>query len=231
MFYYYGRKKKLANRYPAPRYATIIEPFAGSAAYSCAYAQSTSRVMLFERDARIVDLWKRLQSMSEAEILEMADLEVGTYTDDLLHIVHAATKMAFAYKEYKVTHLLARNWTINKRMMANQVSLVRDWEITCGDYTAAPDIEATWFIDPPYMGDAGQGYAWGSDALNYERLARWAVSRRGQVIVCAGEDDDYLPFVPLIDNTGIGGKRNVERVWIRDVRAEPPPTPDVPIQR
>lgn len=34
MFYYYGRKKQLAKLYPKPNYSVIIEPFAGSAAYS-----------------------------------------------------------------------------------------------------------------------------------------------------------------------------------------------------
>ena len=34
MFYYYGRKKQIAKYYPKPNFNTIIEPFAGSAAYS-----------------------------------------------------------------------------------------------------------------------------------------------------------------------------------------------------
>ena len=34
MFYYYGRKKQIIRHYPSPNYDTIIEPFAGSAAYS-----------------------------------------------------------------------------------------------------------------------------------------------------------------------------------------------------
>ena len=34
MFYYYGRKKQIAKCYPKPNFNTIIEPFAGSAAYS-----------------------------------------------------------------------------------------------------------------------------------------------------------------------------------------------------
>ena len=34
MFYYYGRKKQIAKYYPEPKYDTIVEPFAGSAAYS-----------------------------------------------------------------------------------------------------------------------------------------------------------------------------------------------------
>ena len=34
MFYYLGRKKRVAGKYPDPAFPTIVEPFAGSAAYS-----------------------------------------------------------------------------------------------------------------------------------------------------------------------------------------------------
>ena len=37
MFYYYGRKQKIFGKYPKPQFDTIIEPFAGSAAYSMNY--------------------------------------------------------------------------------------------------------------------------------------------------------------------------------------------------
>jgi len=54
-FYFYGGKWLAAPRYPAPRYDTIIEPFAGSAGYSLRYPDK--RVVLVERDPKIAATW------------------------------------------------------------------------------------------------------------------------------------------------------------------------------
>jgi hypothetical protein len=35
MFYYYGAKNLLSRHYPELKHGIIVEPFAGSAAYSC----------------------------------------------------------------------------------------------------------------------------------------------------------------------------------------------------
>lgn len=211
MFYYYGRKKQIAKYYPDPNFNTIIEPFAGSAAYSLFGDHWKKNVILIEKDQRIADIWKWLikDAMSE-EILRMPDLEVGEKSSDFLHILHAATKMAFQYKTIKVTPVLARNWGINKRLMANNLYKIKHWQIICGDYMEAPDIEATWFIDPPYKSDSGKGYKYGSDSINYENLAKWALNRKGDVIFCEGKYGDYLPFQPLIDSKGVAGKISKE---------------------
>lgn len=214
MFYYYGRKKQIARHYPQPNFDTIVEPFAGSAAYSLHDDNWRKRVILIEKDERVAKIWKWLiYEATEDEILKMPDLEIGQKTSDFLHILHAATKMAFYYKTIKVTHVLARNWRINKRHMAENLPKVRHWEIICGDYTEAPNIEATWFIDPPYRGDSGRGYNHGNDALSYESLAEWARSRKGEALFCEGEGADYLPFQPLLSLPGVAGKRSEERLY------------------
>lgn len=97
--------------------------------------------------------------------------------------------------------------TIIRARIVDTAPLVRDWPIYCGDYTDAPDIEATWFIDPPYMrgmSASGKrrrgGDIYGKFALDdkdYERLAEWILTRRGQVIVCEQNSADWLPFVPF----------------------------------
>ena len=38
MFSYYGTKKRIAKKYPEPKYDIIIEPFAGAGAGAGAYA-------------------------------------------------------------------------------------------------------------------------------------------------------------------------------------------------
>lgn len=216
MFYYYGRKKQIAKYYPDPNFDTIIEPFAGSAAYSLYGDHWMKNVILVEKDKRVADIWKWLiEKATPEEILEMPDLKVGEKSSEFLHIIHAATKMAFQYKTIKVTPVLARNWGINKRQMAGNLYKIKHWRIICGNYTDAPDIEATWFIDPPYIKDSGKGYRYGSNLIDYKSLAEWALNRKGEIIFCEGEYGDYLPFQPLVDSKGVAGKSSKEVIFYK----------------
>jgi site-specific DNA-adenine methylase len=222
MFYYYGRKKQFVRLYPAPLYDCIIEPFAGSAAYALHGTNWKKEVILVEKDERVAAIWKWLINEATAqEISRMPDLHVGERTSEFLHIIHAATKMAFAYKTIKVTPVLARNWEISKRQMACDLQKIKHWKILTGDYREAPDIEATWFVDPPYKNSPGQGYKHGSRRLDYAALASWARSRKGQVICCEGEFGDYLEFIPLRDCKGVAGKSSKERMYYRCDRPTP----------
>jgi 16S rRNA G966 N2-methylase RsmD len=214
VFYYYGRKKQIAKHYPAPEFDTIIEPFAGAASYALHSSHWQKQVILVERDHRVAEIWRWLiESATEESIRALPDLSVGERSTEFLHIVHAATKMAFKYKRIKVTPVLERNWEISKRVMAASLYKVRHWKIMEADFTAAPDLEATWFIDPPYKDEPGNGYAHGSSALDYSALAAWVYERKGQVICCEGANGDYLPFTSLLDLPGVAGKRSKEVVY------------------
>lgn len=220
MFYYYGRKKQLAGHYPSPQFSTIIEPFAGAAAYSLHSDHWKSDVTLVEKDERVAEIWSWLIHDATADsINRLPPLRQGERSSEFLHIIHAATKMAFHYQTIKVTAVLERNWEISRRIMARDLHKVKHWKVLCADYTSAPDVEATWFIDPPYFGPPGHGYRWGSNTLDYETLGRWARRRKGQVIFCEGEHGDYLPFRPLRDSKGVAGKTSFERVWHRPSQA------------
>ena len=214
MFYYYGRKKQIAKYYPEPNCATIIEPFAGAASYSLYGENWRKRVILVEKDPRVAGLWQWLiEEATVSDIRKMPDLKTGDYSSDFLHIIHAATKMAFKFKRIKVTPVLERNWEISKRIFENNLFKIKHWKIICGDYSEAPDIEATWFIDPPYKGDSGMGYGYGSNLIDYDKLAIWAKKRKGEIIFCEGEEGDYLPFKPLILLKGVAGKTNLEKIF------------------
>lgn len=214
MFYYYGRKKKLAKYYPQPNCDIIIEPFAGAAAYSLHNENWRKRVILIEKDPKVINIWKWLINDATAkEIKALPDLNVGDKTSKFLHIIHAATKQAFKFKTITVTKVLERNWEISKRVMAKNLHKVKHWEIIEGDYSCAPDLEATWFIDPPYKGSGGMGYRHSSKMLDYNKLAAWAVSRKGEVIFCGGKEADYLPFKPLTDLKGVAGKKSKEAIY------------------
>src|SRR4051812_43319197 len=69
MFYFYGGKRRLARCYPAPEHPIIVEPFAGSAAYSVRHlvpgkgVSTVERVILVEKDPRVCEIWNRLLEM------------------------------------------------------------------------------------------------------------------------------------------------------------------------
>jgi site-specific DNA-adenine methylase len=216
MFYYYGRKKQIVRRYPPPNYDTIVEPFAGAAAYSFHHNASVKKVILVEKDEKVASIWRWLiEEATFEDIRDLPDLKPGERSTEFLHIVHAATKMAFAFKRIKVTPVLARNWEISRRVFARHFHEVKHWSVICGDYTEAPNIEATWFIDPPYRGESGKGYRWSSDYIDYKALASWALARKGDVIFCEGGDADYLPFKTLLDLKGVAGKTSKEVIFYR----------------
>lgn len=103
--------------------------------------------------------------------------------------------------------------------MAENLFKIKHWKIIRGDYSEAPDIEATWFIDPPYKKDSGKGYRYSSNFINYQKLAEWANLRQGEVIFCEGIYGDYLPFKPLLDLKGIAGKSSKEFIYYRSQKS------------
>lgn len=216
MFYYYGRKKQIARHYPAPNYECIVEPFAGSAAYSFHDNNWRNHVILIEKDERVAAIWEWLiHEATPNTIKNMPDLKIGEKSSEFLHIIHAATKMAFKYKTIKVTPVLARNWEISKRVMSENLYKVKHWQIISGDYSTAPDIEATWFIDPPYEAEPGMGYEQSSAFIDYANLSRWCLKRKGEIICCEGEYGDYLPFVTLLELKGVAGKSSKEKIFYK----------------
>ncbi len=123
MFYYYGRKKQISKYYPFPNYQTIIEPFAGSGAYSLHSDNWKNQVILIEKDEKVVQIWNWLIDEATPSLVKsLPELKVGEKSSEFLHIVHAATKMAFHYKTIKITPVLARNWEISKRYIAENGS-------------------------------------------------------------------------------------------------------------
>ncbi len=214
MFYYYGRKKQIARHYPEPNFDIIIEPFAGSAAYSLYKDNWKKEVILVEKDKRVAEIWDWLiHKATSREIENLPELKVGEKSSEFLHIIHAATKMAFKYKTIKVTPVLARNWEISRRVMAQNLHKIRHWQIICGDYSESPDKEATWFIDPPYKNAPGMGYGFSSAQIDYTKLADWTRTRKGEIIFCEGEYGDYLPFQKLLELKGVAGKSSKEVIY------------------
>lgn len=211
-FYYYGAKGRLAGQYPPPTHGTIIEPFAGSAAYSMEYVnrQAVERVILIEKDPRVVETWRKLLAMSVEEVLSYPIPQAGERTEDFLIMTCAHSNAVAGCTYMTVTNRMAEQVAKMFRRIARVLEAAKEKvEITQGDYRDTPDIEGTWFIDPPYSltgrgaegnnRPQGLGYARGcrSDGIDFEALGEWCRSRMGQKIVCEYAGATWLPFRPL----------------------------------
>lgn len=100
---------------------------------------------------------------------------------------------------------------LRRRVLAASDS-IKHWGVRNVPYWELPNVRATWFIDPPYCGPAGRYYKY--NEIDYEHLAEWCRTRKGQVIVCEGAGAHWLPFRSL-GTTANGSMRSlsVEKVW------------------
>ena len=195
-FGYFGSKRRLASTYPAARHDTIIEPFAGAAGYSLQGDHWTRNVILYDINPEVINVWRYLQAATEQQITDLPDIVAGQpYPVPHDHPAYSMMRWATGGTSNKNTvgGWPPKRWTPLRLYVASQLHKIRHWQIIEGDYTDAPDIEATWFIDPPYQ-HQGHRYAFGSTDINYSTLGKWAKSRIGQAIVCEQEPADWLPF-------------------------------------
>lgn len=229
---YYGGKWRAAPRYPKPEHATIIEPFAGAAGYAMRYPDR--QVILVEKYARVAAIWRYLISVPASEIRRIplveavADLPpwVPAAGRDLVGfcmnaaVVSPRNVLSAGRKKLAVMGRKFEGWTEAQReRVASQVEQIRHWKIIEGDYTAAPDVPATWFVDPPYNNKAGSYYVHAD--IDYPALGRWCQNRTGQVIVCENEGATWLPFRPFATfKPGVNGKGSKEVIWTQPTRAE-----------
>jgi len=201
----------------------VVEPFAGSAGYSLRY--DVKRATLIEIDPVIAELWRYLITADPFRVLDLpADVQAIADYPCLCPAEQALIGFWFgggsSYPKKSMSkwgreYPKSSFWKPEIRMkVAAAMPLLADWTIVEGSYQDAPDIEATWFIDPPYQ-EKGKHYRFGSEQIDYAALADWCRSRRGQVIVCEAAGADWLPFEPFILSKGA---RNPTRevIWKND---------------
>jgi len=227
MISYFGSKWRIASHYPPPRYDTIIEPFSGSAGYSLWYPHKN--VILIEKNESVSALWKYLIKVKSSEIRNLPLVKHNETVDDLNISEEARILIGFwinsgttGPRKTPCSWMTAGThetcfWGISIReRIARQVERIRHWKIVHGDYTDAPDIEATWFIDPPYQ-LLGKFYRHGAREIDFSGLAEWCKNRHGDAIVCEVVGADWLPFVPFRNAAATKGKyrkgTSREAVW------------------
>lgn len=205
-FPFYGSKWNIARHYPEPAQELVIEPFAGAAGYATFY--DCPRVQLFDADPILAGVWSYLINGSAAEIAALPEMPaVGDCVDNYDLPQEAKWLIGFwlnrgsAQPKKSRTAYSARtdraqlNWGARaKERIVGQLPLLEGWSVTNAPYSAAPDVEATWFIDPPY-GDKGKFYRVGFS--DFAGLGKWVQTRTGRVITCEGLDATWLPFEPL----------------------------------
>lgn len=230
-FTYFGGKWRAAKKYPIPTHDTIIEPFAGSAGYALRYPNK--KVILIEKNEKVAGLWEYLIKVDAAEILSLPDIGPDQTVDDLNICQEAKWLIGFwlgkgRSQPGKSPSAWMRSpessvgnfWgDKTRRDIAAQVDTISHWKIIQGEYWDAPNIQATWYIDPPYI-VAGKTYRHGPDSINYGHLGAWCMTRNGQVIVCENEGADWLPFEYFAEIQGAPGKVRTgvsnEVIWAKD---------------
>lgn len=211
-FSYYGGKGKLASAYSTPHYPLVIEPFAGSASYSFQHwdTHTDRQVWINDLDPRTYSLWTFLTSGEPAipfieqipetviqgqRISELfpSDKFPEGFIELMRSFANVGTQGAKSVHDV-ITKFGEAKWSSIKRNLLDVVPRVKGWKVTNLHYQDLPDIEATWFIDPPYANDAGDRYRQGSSAIDFQHLGQWCLSRQGQVIVCENQGAAWLGF-------------------------------------
>jgi len=217
MFSYYGSKSKLVSYYPYPKYPLIIEPFAGSAKYSLFH--NDKEVIVNDKYRVVYEIWDYLVYRCTVDhVNKWPELKKG---DDLRNYnLSQAEKwllgFALGMGRYKPHNIMSGGFALKDdeiRRLKNRcrefLPRIRHWTPTNESYEKLNNEDATWFIDPPYK-VGGEHYV--ENKIDYEHLADWCRSRKGQVIVCENSNADWLPFRAFKESQSIKGT-TCEMIW------------------
>jgi len=218
MFSYYGGKSKIIHKYQEAKYPLIIEPFAGSARYSLRFYNKDCWIN--DSYKVICDVWNwmiraELDDINKIPFLARGDdLRSLEMDKDLRSLLGFAVNRGVPYPRHIYTKWPAESDEIGrlKNKLIHYCGKLKHWKVTNLKYLELPDIEATWYIDPPYQ-FGGDLYI--ENKINYQELADWCKSRKGQVIVCENSKADWLPFKFLTEMSG-SKHRTTEVIWTNE---------------
>lgn len=221
MWSYYGAKTNVVRRYPPPKFGKIIEPFAGTARYSCLYWDR--EITLIDKYPVITDIWKWLQKCSKSDITKLPySFKKGESISDIkFDCIEAKWLMGFLIAKGverprltivdRITLYRPNAVKFQLQRIASALDKIRHWKIIEGSYEDVPNEEATWFIDPPYQ-FGGHSYVKSSKHIDFKHLAEWSREREGHVIVCENIKADWMDFKLMQGHHGTHGPQQ-EAIW------------------
>lgn len=218
-FPYFGGKFMRAPYYPPPQHNTIVEPFAGAAGYSVRHHER--KVILVDRSIYIQGVWDFLIRATRSDIMGLPLLAPGDDVRSQPIPQEAQWLLGFWINQGssvpkrtvggRASNRKFGTWGAAPReRLAAQVERIKHWRMIPGDYTVAPDVSATWFVDPPYK---SQGKQYPHTITDFGVLARWCRGRKGQVMVCESDGADWLPFAPVTTVVGSTHRKTIEVLW------------------
>jgi hypothetical protein len=227
-FSFYGSKWGLtrSGAYPPPAHDRIVEPFCGSAGYALHWPER--EVVLLDSSPVIAGIWRYLIAAPAESVAalpldpdEALALPPGPRRDLIGFWLGRcrSTPARSASKWCRSAHWPSSFWSERIReRLALQVERIRHWRMIEADYRKAPGGPATWFVDPPYSGAAGDHYR-PRQRPDFGELAAWCRSREGRVVVCEETAASWLPFRPVNGTRGTlhtarPKGRHQEAVWL-----------------
>ncbi len=222
-FSYFGGKFMRSPHYPAPVYDTVVEPFAGAAGYSVRH-QLGRRAILLDTSPFVAGVWRYLIAASPGDIMALPPMEPGQSVDDLAICQEARWLLGFWINQGsavpkktmggRASNRAFGTWGEGPRSrLAAQVPIIKAWEIHETDYFNTPNIEATWFIDPPYQTHPGH---YPGKQPDFPALAEWCRSRLGQTMVCETDGADWLDFQKVTTVAGASHRVTTEVLWLNN---------------
>lgn len=217
-FSYYGAKYTVAKHAGPPRHALVIEPFAGSAAYSTRW--ECKQVKLYDVSPKICDLWDFLIHCSARDVGDIPDtfesfdevegLSGGAQMLVRFWIAKGRAEPSGTISPWYVQYRNATDCRVwgpaVKARIINQKAAIEKWTIDCLPYWKIPLEEAHWHVDPPYNNKAGSRYP--HSQIDYPHLANWCKALPGTADVFENEGADWLPFDPLCSIVTSRGRRS-----------------------
>jgi site-specific DNA-adenine methylase len=224
LFKWFGSKWLSSKTLPAPKYDTIIEPFAGGAGYSLRHCERI--VILAETDPHISALWPWLINEATEHDVREIPLNLPEGTD--IRTLGLSSGQALLLKSWQRTNNVGSCWTISpwgnkpgqwtantRARVAEEIDAVKHWSFLnvngCELLHRISTDPATWFIDPPYQFN----YQYrNTTPIDYNALASRVRKLDGQVIVCEAlcQKTDARPtWLPFVDfGSRITSRRKTE---------------------
>ena len=146
-------------------------------------------------------------------------LTLGEVTTNRFHVIAAVSgggQTQAIGGRLKATPIAVVNVARLRRRMPVDLARWRATDVTLieGDYTEAPDVDAT-LVHRPALLEVGPGRCTGGGRATSTtpRWGRGARNDAGRSSCAEGEGADWLPFERLADVIGVSGKRSQEVVW------------------